>query len=108
MRTDRSRAVLCCRVVAMQGSRSLYALWPDGTCKQMGLQDTVNISLVTALQAMVNASNSAGVAALLNAKISALNSTAGGENPAVFAMVSVSTGRILVLEAGLVLVGGCM
>lgn len=72
----------------LQASRSLYALWPEGTCKNMGLQDKVNTTLVTTLQAMVNASNSALVAALLNSQISNLNSAAGDQNAAAAAMVS--------------------
>jgi hypothetical protein len=52
----------------------------------MGLQDKVNTTLITALQAMVNASNSAAVAALLNSQICNLNS-AGGQNAAAAAMV---------------------
>jgi hypothetical protein len=62
----------------LQASRSLYALWPDGTCKQLGLQDKVNASIVAVLQAMVNASNSPAVASLLNSKIGSLGSAGGG------------------------------
>jgi hypothetical protein len=62
-------------------------LWPDGTCSQMGLQGTLNTSIITALQAMVNASNSAPAAALLNNRISSLGSAAGGGSSAAASQV---------------------
>lgn len=65
-------------LAALQNSQSLDMLWQDGTCKQLGLHGALNTSLITALQAMVNASNPAGVAALLNSRISGLESDAGG------------------------------
>lgn len=64
--------------VSLQASRSLYALWPDGACKRLDLQDKVNASIVAVMQAMVNASNSAAVASLLNGQIGNLGSAAGG------------------------------
>jgi hypothetical protein len=62
-------------------------LWPDGTCSQLGLQGAVNTSILTALQAMVNASNSAPAAALLNNRISSLGSAAAGESSAASSQV---------------------
>lgn len=70
-------AELLLLVCVLQSDKSLYMLWPDGTCSQMGVQGTVNTSIITALQAMVNASNSAPAAALLNNRISSLGSAAG-------------------------------
>lgn len=72
----------------LQSGKSLYMLWPDGTCSQLGLQGTVNTSIITALQAMVNASNSAPAAALLNNRISSLGSAAEGGSSAAASQVS--------------------
>lgn len=69
-------------MLLLQNRKSLDMLWQDGTCRQLGLQGAVNTSLITALQAMVNVSNSAGVAALLNSRISSLKDDAGGSEAA--------------------------
>lgn len=61
----------------MQESQTLYTLWPEGTCLDLGLDGAQNISLTTMLQAMSNASNSAGVAAILNSRVEAASMLAG-------------------------------
>ncbi|KAF6264708.1 hypothetical protein COO60DRAFT_1482014 [Scenedesmus sp. NREL 46B-D3] len=48
---------------------SLYALWPNGTCAGLGLDGAANTSLATMLEAMVNASNPAPVAAGINQRL---------------------------------------
>jgi hypothetical protein len=80
-------------LLLLQKSKSLYMLWPDGTCRQLGLQAAVNTSLITALQAMVNASNTPMAAALLNSRISSLSSSAAGSNSAAMAQVRWHTHR---------------
>lgn len=77
----------------LQNTKSLYMLYPEGTCKQLGLEAAVNTSLSTFLQAMVNASNPPMAAALLNSRISSLNNaTAGaGEPSAAAAQVGIGT-----------------
>jgi hypothetical protein len=78
----------CAAAVLLQQSKSLYMLVPDGTCGQLGLQPAANTSLITALQALVTASNTPAAAALLNSRISSLNSTAAaGDSSAAAAQV---------------------
>jgi hypothetical protein len=62
----------------LQDNPSLYALWPNGTCADLGLAGAHNTSLSTMLEAMVNASNPAAVAASINARLAGLMSGAAG------------------------------
>jgi hypothetical protein len=58
----------------LQDNPSLYALWPNGTCARLGLAGAANTSLTTMLEAMVNASNPAAVAATINSRLAGLMS----------------------------------
>lgn len=60
-------------------------LWPDGTCKQLGLEGHQPTNLTTALQALVNVSNPPAAAALINSRIGGLvsDSTAGSASSIV-------------------------
>jgi hypothetical protein len=64
--------------VHVQDNPSLYALWPNGTCASLGLGGAYNTSLTTMLEAMVNASNPAAVAATINQRLAGLMSGAAG------------------------------
>ncbi len=58
----------------------LYALWPKGTCEDLGLAGRTNITLTDMVSAMVNVSNSASTARVLNSQLAKLISS--GENAA--------------------------
>ena len=63
---------------ALARDEELYALWPEGTCKKLGLDGAVNVSLADMTAAMVNASNPPGVARTLNAQLRSLLRGGGG------------------------------
>lgn len=55
--------------VLVQDAATLYTLWPNGTCADLGLANEYNTTLLTMLEAMVNTSNPAGPAAMINAQL---------------------------------------
>eukprot|EP00878_Enallax_costatus_P029362 GHUV01031828.1.p1 GENE.GHUV01031828.1~~GHUV01031828.1.p1 ORF type:complete len:358 (+),score=108.17 GHUV01031828.1:135-1076(+) len=69
-------------------SATLYALWPNGTCEDLGLAGQYNTTLLTMLEAMVDASNPAGAAAMINAQLKQGLSGAGGSTGAAMAQVT--------------------
>lgn len=79
--------LLVCDAVVCQDAATLYTLWPDGTCADLGLSGQVNTSLNTMMSALVNASNPAAVAASLNQRLSALTSSAAGNSSTAAATV---------------------
>jgi hypothetical protein len=63
-----------------QNARNLHMLWAEGTCARLGLAGAANISLTTALQALVNASNAPSVATLLNGRLQDLTGSAASSS----------------------------
>jgi hypothetical protein len=59
----------------MQDGATLYALYPDGACERLGLAGARDTPLVAILQAVVSASNSAPVAAAINARLDNLTAS---------------------------------
>jgi hypothetical protein len=79
--------------VHVQDNPSLYALWPNGTCSSLGLGGAYNTSLTTMLEAMVNASNPAAVAATINQQLAGLMSGAAGNGSTGAAIADRVRGR---------------
>jgi hypothetical protein len=90
--TNRIYVCLC-----LQDNPSLYALWPNGTCASLGLDGAYNSSLTTMLEAMVNASNPAAVAATINQRLAGLMSGAAGNGSTGVALADRVRGSWLAL-----------
>lgn len=76
-------------VCHVQDHKNLEMLWPKGTCAELGLAGCVNITLSTALQAIVNASNTPAVAALLNKRIQDMSQTMSAGSGTAMAQVCI-------------------
>ncbi len=62
--------------------RQLYALWPKGTCEELGLAGKINVTLREMVSAMVEASNPPAAALALNAQLDGMMGPALAGGPA--------------------------
>eukprot|EP00882_Tetradesmus_deserticola_P013381 GHRQ01014206.1.p1 GENE.GHRQ01014206.1~~GHRQ01014206.1.p1 ORF type:complete len:323 (+),score=58.27 GHRQ01014206.1:307-1275(+) len=94
--SSKARGGLYLETALLGDTPTLDALWPDGTCAGLGLEGVANTSLTTMLQAMVNASNTPALAAVLNKRLDNITQTLAADNSAASAAFQV-TGYSIVL-----------